>query len=512
MGNPAFLLERRCHIISRVVSTLVRKGKSALKPALLRLEKLKGSPLHAVVGISLFSLLSVEMGSIGGFGYATENSVPLATNGDEVGGLSDTSDGQWHLQAALGLRDRGPWGIGGNEWIYGFWPPGMATLNLVVLWMETLTRLPYMFLMVLTTALIWSLILTRIFVYFENRRFGFGFGFLLVFGLSNLFDPMVTTYILYPDALGTGFFALAALELMRATPDRNKRSGLYLRAAFFFSLAMHFRATFETISVFLILVSLVLVLGQTLLPKVLSIRLAPWRLEPARSVLIVGALSQLLTVPWRLIAGTFVRPGDFRWVAILDNSWGLRWTPAENFSEAGQYFVRGNGNFGCLNDPVRCEEIRVLEEISASPYSGQGTFSQDDFRDLLIQSFFEKPFTYVSERISTLLYGFFSETWTQFQGDLAILESTLLFVGIFLSMYLLARRPESDFGGVLMTVLSIAGLTGILLFFHMESRYFLPVKFLILILLFYGLSKRIVFRDGRLAGRQGTKPINLESL
>jgi hypothetical protein len=366
----------------------------------------------------------------------------------------------------------------------------MVALNLILVTLEEITQIPYVALLVFVSALVWTLFLSRIFWFFQARKAGVGFLFLATLMLSSLGSPMLSNYIGYADGFAAGFLVMAVVELFRRRPlPRNLLSAVYLRAVIFLSLAMHFRTTYETLATFLVVVPAALTLLWFALSNLWPQRfIFSWR-NPVTSVFFVALGSQLLSIPWRLIAGRFVRPGDYRWTTVLDTAPSARWVPTNLYSEEAGFLRVGHANFGCLNDPVRCEEIRVIEQTSSAPYTGSGNFSQEQFHEELIQSFLNHPFTYFLERTSMFFHGFFSTTGG-LVGDLRIFEGLFILGGFFVAMIFLARNREAGLGGLVMAFLSIGALSGVLLFFHMETRYMFPIKFLMMVIIFLALSQR----------------------
>ena len=444
-----------------------------------------------IVGAGLFLVLFVAMSNVGGLFSATHAaSLTLSGNAEVARAAFGGSDAGSYLQAALGLRDLGVQGVGGNQWVYNLWPPGMVAVNLVLVLMERVSGVPYTFLLVSFSALAWALILSRFLWFFEKRRSGFGVLFVAFFLLSSLGSTLLPMYIGYADALAAGFLLLAVLELSERTPGRGgKDFSLYVRAAVFLSLAMHFRATYETVTSFILVVSTISVLLLVFVSQLpISGTKFSWK-NPASTVFFVALGAQILSVPWRLIAGTFVRPGDFRWSTVLDQAMGMRWYPTSMYTAEAGFLKNGHANFGCINDPVRCEEIRIVEQASELPYYGGGAFTQANFQSELVESFFNFPLIYALERFSMLVSGFFSATGGTV-GDWKVFEGLFLFVGVLLAFFLILKRRQGDSGGAWMAFLSIGALAGILLLFHMETRYMFPIKLLALFITFIALSHR----------------------
>lgn len=445
----------------------------------------------SLVGVGLFALLFLMMSTVGGAFAATHASgLNLSANAEEARAAFGGSDAGSYLQAALGLRDLGPQGVGGNQWVYNLWPPGMVTVNLLLVTAEQLVRLPYVFLLVTFSALAWTLILSRIFWFFEEKRSGYGWLFVGFFLMSSLGADLLSVYIGYADALAAGFLVLSVLELSKQSPtDARAFTFMCVRASLFLSLAMHFRTTYETVTSFVLVVAVVSVLALALVSKLPGFSYTfTWK-SAAPTVGFVSVGAQLLSVPWRLIAGTFVRPGDFRWTTTLDQAPGMRWVPTSMYSPEAGFLRSGHANFGCLNDPVRCEQIAAIESLSAKPYSGFGAFSQADFQSELVQSFLSLPLVYGFERVSMLVSGFFSATGGAV-GDWRIFEGVFLLLGVILGFLATLKRREALSGGPWMAFLAIGSLAGVLLFFHMETRYMFPIKMLSLFIISLALTYR----------------------
>ena len=243
-----------------------------------------------IVGVGLFSLLFVAMSNVGGIFFATHAAnLTLSGNAEVARAAFGGSDAGSYLQAALGLRDLGVQGVGGNQWVYNLWPPGMVAVNLVLLLMERVSGVPYTFLLVSFSALAWALTLSRFLWFFEKRRSGFGVLFVAFFLLSSLGSTLLPVYIGYAEAIAAGFLLLAVRELSERTPGRGgKDFSLYVRAAVFLSLAMHFRATYETVTSFILVVSTISVLLLVFVSQLpISGTKFSWK-NPASTVFLLG--------------------------------------------------------------------------------------------------------------------------------------------------------------------------------------------------------------------------------
>ena len=446
--------------------------------------------------------LLIGMSTAGGWGISTHAGIPLSYDAEAAREAFGGSDAGSYLQAALGLRDLGPWGIGGNQWVYNLWPPGMVALNLVAVTVESALSIPYLLALVILISAVWATILTRLWKILEGIAPIAGFVFLVVFLLTSSANPMVKVDFAYGDGIAAGLVGLAVAELW-IVKGRSVRENLkrLIYVGFLLSGAMHLRATFETLSSFLLIVPLVIYLVWA------AVSLASRNLDnfsgrrALAQVSFVAFVAQILSIPWRAFAGTFIRPGDYRWSTVLDGSWSARWVPTELYSPEAGFLRAGHANFACLNDPERCQEIALLEQGSLSPYTGNGFFTQEEFREMLLASFLETPLQWAQERFGMFFLGFFSKTGGGI-GQLDVLEGLLLLMGVVFGITMLIATGQFNRAGVWISFLTAAGLSGILLFFHMETRYLLPIKLTMLVFIFLVLAE---FLAGKTSLKQEPK-------
>lgn len=439
--------------------------------------------------LGLWVALIAGMATAGGWGITTHANIPLYSDAEEARFAFGGSDAGSYLQAALGLRDFGPLGIGGNQWIYNLWPPGMVALNLIAVNVESLFSIPYLTALLLLVSFAWAALLTRLWKILESLSSGIGFVFLLVFLLSSLSSPMITVYFGYGDGLAAGLLGLAVAELwlVKHNSTRGNIKGV-LYVGTLLSGAMHLRATFETLSWFLLFVPLAIYLIWTLVGLLRPSISASSSKGALLQVSLVAFVAQVLSLPWRVFAAVYIRPGDFRWSTVPDYAWPARWVPDERISQEGRFLIEGHGNFGCINDPVRCAEIQQLEEASDAPYSGVGHFTNEEFRSQLVESVLQLPGLYLSERFTIYFLGFFSKTGGGI-GQLAILEGLFLLVGVILGVVFLVRNDKFNRAGAWFAFLSAGGLSGVLLLFHMETRYLMPIKLVMMTFVFLVLTE-----------------------
>ncbi len=70
---------------------------------------------------------------------------------------------------------------------------------------------------------------------------------------------------------------------------------------------------------------------------------------------IVVAVFHIGTVPWRIVAESRFRPGDYWWTSADDVYWHHQWSPDTFLADHGWYWlIDGEANTACEVDPARC--------------------------------------------------------------------------------------------------------------------------------------------------------------
>ena len=277
------------------------------------------------------------------------------------------------LGAAMTLRDNGTIVMESN-WVYSFWPPGMVVVNLALLWLESAGNEPIVFLMVLVNSALWAAFLSAGFDIIRRR---FGLVPAAIFGAGLILSSAVSQRgtgggLFYSDSFGAVAFCFSILFLVLLPQQANRQRKLAYACLAGVSLATaaYFRASFELIADAVLVLSIVVLVAMLLARRSRRLpRLTSAWLPTAKTFTVMGLTTQVILLPWRLIAGIKIHPGDFRWSAVSDLASAARWIPDPILLKAGAGFAQADhSNWACINDPVECERIFALESASPAPY------------------------------------------------------------------------------------------------------------------------------------------------
>lgn len=451
------------------------------------------------------ALFFAAASNISGLWTASHAGIPLLSNSAEAVAAFEGGDAGAYLELALQVNNLGiQGGAVGYSWVFNHWAPGMVFFDFILVNIEAWTGVPYLLLLVLAGSTMWGFTLASLHQYLSVRVSSMVAltvsTFLL---LSSLWAPFGTSLLAYGDGFATCGGLLAILYLARASENQYgaRRARFLALSTIALTFALYMRTVYETITLVTFTVA---VLGLVLTGVVHVLKREQQVLKANGtliSLLSVSFFSLLLTVPWRLLLGLWIRPGEFSWSLVTSSNspiWSQRWMSNEVLEEQGLGWMITSGvNYGCRVDADRCQQIYDAESSTANPYSGSGEYSYPEFFGLLSDSIIEMPIAYLVDRLNWFFLGFFSRTGSAV-GDFAITEGVLLLIAMAVVIVAWVRKPgvfEAGFGLGLMqiTVMSVAMAA-----IHMETRYMAGIKMTIVALFALSVSHlvRVSSEDG----------------
>ena len=308
--------------------------------------------------------------------------VPLLANTTEaIATVCPGPDACYYLSSGLELLETGTISSE-NYWILNFWPPGVSIGSaLEILIARSGLALPVVAGGISIFA--WTLVLSL-----WHRRLSKLVGqlasILTVFAIA-LSQPMRGWYLgdglFYAESMAT-LFALGALLVLvsqgaansrRLEPDRRSDVRAGFGAGLLLAGAAYFRSPFEVagqaFTVFVLIAA-----GSAMFTR--AVRSRSWgaafsALPPNVLGLAAVAGFHAVTIPWRIVAASRIRPGDFRWSLAGDLGWNQVWMPTPYLEEQGAFWlIEGTRNTPCRIDEERCLEIFQTEMASGNPYFG----------------------------------------------------------------------------------------------------------------------------------------------
>jgi hypothetical protein len=400
---------------------------------------------------------------------------------DSPSTLSSTfgyADAGSYLKAAIELNalDR----LTQNQyWVINLWPPGMIWLDAALL---RLSGTGFAIVVAVITTIIWTG-LASLFALKVREKLG---GLVAILSITVLLTSspiqmwMLDSGLFYAEGISISAFLLGLIFLLRGNQsDDIKRILAYgISAGCSLAVAAYFRSTFSTIETGLMLFTLFI--GAALLIGRFR------RLEPSsklvlrkRFALVGSAWLAMFTLmePWLQFTSTSIR-GVRAWSVVgggfIRNVWVDRDLSAD-------FMKAGGVGWGCEIDPEFCLRVAEYENSTKSPYPlGEIVLKT-------IQTALSHPIEYLSDRFHYISTGWFSNEVSM--GNIALVWGFVTLAGFLLALSTLIRRAlrgdiASAFIILACCLLILPEMIG-----HVEPRYFIPLKLLVLVTPWLGRGK-----------------------
>jgi hypothetical protein len=376
--------------------------------------------------------------------------------------------------------------------VLNLWPPGMY-LAYAALFAVFGPDMPVALVVGLVTALIWAALLTAFVDLLARhlRWFAVAAVFVLLLASDVVQQRILGDRLLWSEGLFTWLVLAAVYAAARAAGARSDATRLGWAAAVgaLLGLSAYVRTVAEPLG-WLMLVVVAVWGGLTLVRSWWRRRRAADAPAPASpgwrkqllALLLAAVAFQVVTVPWRVYAARTLRPGDYRWTTATNRYWHHSWMPDSEFYARGQgWLVTGRPNTPCKVDPDTCARIARYERRQPFPYSGQGRYTEDDYRNLAIEALTHHPVAFAADRLYYVNRAWF---WLPQERAPEYFQNAIALVAVVATSWLVVRRFRRV-GPDLLTLL-FPGLFLVsvvpLVFLHFEPRYFATIKVVALVL------------------------------
>jgi hypothetical protein len=382
-----------------------------------------------------------------------------------LGGLDAGS----YIQGGLSLAD-GTFRDGANNFIWELWPPGMSIFNFLFVKVFGIDSSPL---------LIWSLasslvtaLLTYILLGFlrnQNRRVQFfGLALIAIILLSSATQGwLLDQGIMYAEGLTLLGLFISLFFLGKYLEDR-KRYYLLL-AGFGLSISVFMRSV-NLVIIYL----LVLFLAISLIAISLRV-LLKFKGDLFRGIHL-GSLSTLTVAPiflmaiWMAFRATWIPDSRYQWVTSATNSWKWYWMRDSDFKGTGWEIVAGIDNWACQINKAVCTQIHANPETNW------------DYQGLSLRSIFQNPITFLTERIPDFWdYWILNGRWlyppqSRIPASISLLEGVMFLFILLFALFLITKIWSKKIELAFLQLAILLGNFLPLIIYHLEGRYFLPIK------------------------------------
>lgn len=375
-------------------------------------------------------------------------------------------------------------------WIVRLWSPGMSIIEVPLIWL-TKIGIPIFWSLLSITITLWVINFTLVLRMMKsNKEIFLGFIVLIILVNSWDFQYILKEGLFYTEGLGYGLLFLGLLYISKtiaseeASPIRNKQKVI---AGILVGASIWIRHTQDTALIFTIIIfcltlsyskikpQLIKLVNQEKLIKINQERKNRLRLQSTiKSVIAIFLIALLITIPWRVISDQVFGGVKYSMSSAPRLIGPGLWL--DKSAEAENYWVPFGVNWACRIDTTECERINSL---------GFSSFKNSKLLELAIVSALTHPVAYIQER-----YSFLTKFWISNDPTSSIKFKIASLLPLFYLLIILLKKREKWNSRMAiiasMWLIFILLTAGQLAITHFESRYFIPIR-LLLIGLFFSL-------------------------
>jgi hypothetical protein len=173
---------------------------------------------------------------------------------------------------------------------------------------------------------------------------------------------------------------------------------------------------------------------------------------------------------WMTFRATWIPNSQFQWVTSAANSWNWYWMRDSDFEGTGWEIVAGIYNWACQINKTVCDKIHDSPETNW------------DYQGLSIQTIIYNPLSFIAERGTHFWdYWILNGRWlyppqSPIPASISMFEGVLFLLIFVMALFLIGKIWRSKTELALLQLVIILGNFLPLLIYHLEGRYFLPIK------------------------------------
>jgi len=409
-----------------------------------------------------------------------------------LGGLDAGS----YLQGGLSFLHQ-TFRLSSNDFIWQLWPPGTSIIEFLLVSIFGLHASPLLLLAVVKSGL---LAITISLLWHETRNnFQEIVGAMLLAFL--LFSSVTQGWLLDQGIMYAEGFYIFFLTVCLVTVHRfekKERKKFLVFSAISFGIASYFRAVGFTSLEIVPLFCLFFVLIGTF--PILKRNFSRRRNSFSNSaiLLVFGTVAFIVTLPWTLFRMTWMNLTPLQWVITGDQAWKFVWQTDDQLSKSGWGITRGIDNWACHLDLAKCQKLL---------HAGETRYLAET-----INTISSHPIKFLEMRLGDFWsYWCLNGRWlyppqNKIPAAFGITEGIIFLVLTILAMVILLKTFKKNAVSVSITLCAIFGSTLPLFIFHLESRYFIPIKVISVVTLILNLDELFKLFPKKLS--KGKRPKN----
>ncbi len=456
--------------------------------------KAKTKNLHStllIFGIIfIFALLRCQIAfKMGQYGVTPEMNFQQAR--EVLGGLDAGS----YLAGGLSFHD-GSFRESEYNYIWQLWPPGMSIFWFVMSKIFGINGSPLLISAVMSSTLLATWVASLWFFSIKSKVKIFSRLILVFLLLSSLTQGwLLDQGIMYAEGFYI-FFTVLALIIIAQNPILSTK--LLILIGVLIGLAAYFRAIGFTVIIFLAILSLIaaVISCASYFLKLKTIE----KLQlfgKSKSLSIIAMAAYVITLPWTFFRETWLSTGLTKWVITGDKVWQGVWATDKQLKDSGWGITTSIDNWACHIDDLQCQEIQ------------KNTYTDKQYFFEALKTIIKNPLEFISLRATDLWhYWELNGRWlyppqSKIPAAYGTLEGSIFLLIFAVAIVFLLRSFRKYTVLVFVELSVILGTTAPLIVFHLESRYFIPVKIVAVCIVILNVIP--LFQRNQL-NKFGTKP------
>jgi hypothetical protein len=382
-----------------------------------------------------------------------------------LGGLDAGS----YIQGGLSLAD-GTFRDAENNFIWELWPPGMSLSNFLFVKVFGANSSPLIIWTLISSLVIASLTFMLIgFLRNQKRKIQtFGLALIAIILLSSPTQGwLLDQGIMYAEGLTLLGLFTCLFFLGRYLEEQKPYNLLF--SGLFLSISIFMRSV-NLIVIYLLIILILILIFFKLLKVFFRIKGEFFSKIRVSSIFALTSVPILLMGTWMTFRATWIPNSQYQWVTSGANSWKSYWMRDSDYTGTGWEIVAGVDNWACQIDQVVCAKIHAAPEMNW------------DYQALSVQSIISNPISFIAERIPHfwdywILYGrWLYPPQSHIPASISLLEGIMFLLVLFFALFLIAKIWSKKTELAILQLVIILGNFLPLLVYHLEGRYFLPIK------------------------------------
>jgi hypothetical protein len=356
-----------------------------------------------------------------------------------------------------------------NDFIWFLWPPGMSLANGMLIKIFGISSHPLILWSLISSILVSMLFLVLVLSFVKGGRLSKLIGFAIT-SIVLLTSPVqgwiLDQGIMYAEGVSVVSLILCLYYLSKYQRSLRPEHMIFSSASLAIAIMMR---SGNIVILYLILLGICIVFLRSV-PGMLTKLNDRSISNNLKNLLLVVTAPLLTAAAWIAFRTTWLQLPPSQWVASPGNAWKGYWQRNSDFKGTGWEITAGVDNWACQVDPATCYAIH------ANPEANWNYF------ELGIRVILQKPFAFLAERLPDMWnYWILNGRWlyppqSRIPAAVSLTEGLIFFLILVVSIISMCMTVRSNPQLILVQSSIMVGSLAPLFIYHLEGRYFIPIK------------------------------------